>query len=120
MKIFYVKLMQFLFLSCLVALISFPALAQNHHIFTLEESIDIALKKSFESARLDQSLINSRMSLKAAQASLKSNGELIFSRLPNFQETERQTPIIGGTFSFDRQKFMDLQTQIFINQPIKL
>lgn len=95
-------------------------MAQSPRILTLEESISIALNQSFDSARLEQSLINSEMSLRAAQAGLKSNSELQFSRFPNFQDNERQIPEAGGLFSFDRQKFMDLSADLFINQPIKL
>ena len=93
--------------------------SQPKRILSLEQSIDVALNRSFDSARLEQSLINSRMSLKAAQSGLKSNGELVFSRAPNFQDNERQTEAVGGSFSFDRQRFLDFQADIFVNQPIE-
>ncbi len=92
--------------------------AQTPRILTLEESINIALGQSYEAKRLEQSLINSRMNLKAAEASFKSNGQIIFSSLPLFQEGVRQTPIAGGAFTFDREKFLNLQGEVFVNQPI--
>lgn len=110
---------QLCFKLLLLLLLNSPSYPQAKRILTLEESINIALDKSFDAARLEQSLINSQMSLRAAQASLKSNSELIFSRLPNFQDNERQTQAVGGAFSFDRQKFLDFQADLFINQPIK-
>jgi outer membrane protein TolC len=60
------------------------------------------------------------MNLRAAQSGLRSNGELILSKAPNFQDNERQTEAVGGSFSFDRQRFLDLQTDLFVNQPITL
>jgi outer membrane protein TolC len=92
--------------------------AQEHRILTLEESLNIALGQSHQVKQLEQSLINSRMSLKAAEASFKSNGELVFSSLPNFQQTERQTPLPGGAFVFDQQKYMSLQAEVYVNQPV--
>jgi outer membrane protein TolC len=38
--------------------------------------------------------------------------------LPNYQQSERQTPLAGGGFAFDRQRFMNLQTEIYVNQPV--
>lgn len=87
-------------------------------MLTLDQSIGIALKQSYDIRRLEQSLVNSRMNLRAAAASFKSNGEVLLSSLPNFQQSERRTAIPGGTFVFERQKFMDLQTDVFMNQPV--
>jgi len=92
--------------------------AQNARVLTLEESLNIALGKSYQVKQLEQSLINSRMNLQAARASFKSNGQLFFSSLPNYQQSERQTPLPGGAFAFDRQKFMNLQADLFVNQPV--
>lgn len=92
--------------------------AQNARILTLEESINIALGKSYQVKQLEQSLLNSRMNLQAARASFKSNGQLLFSSLPNYQQSERQTPLAGGAFAFDRQKFMNLQADLYVNQPV--
>jgi outer membrane protein TolC len=105
-------------LFAMLLMLGIPIHAQTIRILTLEESIDVALNRSYQVRQLEQSLINSRMSLKAAEASFKSNGQLVFSSLPNFQQTERLTPLRGGGFAFDRQKFMDLQTEVFVNQPI--
>lgn len=107
-----------LFLLPLVLLGARPTTAQAPRILTLDESISIALKTSYQSAQLEQSLINSRMSLKAAEASFKSNGQLLFSSFPEFQQNERRTPLPGGAFAFDRQKFMNLQAEVFVNQPV--
>lgn len=112
------------FLSLTVFILTFVpfsfAWTQSTRVLTLEESIHIALNQSFDAARLEQSLINSRMGLRSAQAGLKSNSELVFTRFPNFQDNERQTEAVGGAFSFDRQKFLDFGADLFINQPIKL
>lgn len=91
---------------------------RQERILTLTESINIALGKSYEAKRLEQSLVQSRMSLRAAEASFKSNGQLVFSSLPQFQQGVRQTPLPGGAFSFDREEFLNLQTELYINQPI--
>ncbi len=110
-----------IFLSFLLStIVAISVYAQSPRILTLEESINIALGQSFDAARLEQSLINSEMGLRAAQAGLKSNSELVLSRLPNYQDNERQTALSGGSFSFDRQKFLDMQAELYINQPIKL
>lgn len=85
---------------------------------TLEQSVDIALTKSFDARRLEQSLTSSRMNLKSAEAGFKSNGELSLTSLPNFEQNERQTALPGGTFAFDRQQFLDVQTDMLINQPL--
>jgi outer membrane protein TolC len=113
---------QKVFLTNLLFLIAMcsPAAAQSKRILTLMESINIAIDKSYDAANLEQSLIGSRMQLRAAQSGLKSNAELVFSQFPNYQESERRTPIFGGGFSFDRQKFLDFQAQLFVNQPIKM
>ncbi len=92
--------------------------AQSVRILTLEESLNIALGKSYQVKQLEQSLLNSRMNLEAARASFKSNGQLFLSSLPNYQQSERQTPLPGGAFAFDRQKFMNLQADVFVNQPV--
>jgi outer membrane protein TolC len=105
-------------LAVAAMLFSAPAHAQEPVKLTLEQSIDIALTQSFDVKRLDQSLISSRMNLKAAEAGFRSNGELRLTSLPNFEQSERRTPLPGGTFAFDRQQFMDLQTDVFMNQPI--
>ncbi|MBI4552106.1 MAG: TolC family protein [Candidatus Latescibacteria bacterium] len=99
-------------------LLSGPAYAQAIVKLTLEQSLDIALTQSFDVKRLEQSLMGSRMNLKAAEAGFKSNGELQLTSLPNFEQNERRTPLPGGTFAFDRQQFMDVQTDVFANQPI--
>ncbi len=91
---------------------------QSARVLTLEESLNIALGKSYQVKQLEQSLLNSRMNLQAARASFKSNGQLVFSSLPNYQQSERQTPLAGGGFAFDRQRFMNLQTEIYVNQPV--
>lgn len=95
-----------------------PAGGQEHLKLTLEASIDIALDRSFDARTLTQSLISSRENLRAARAGFKSNGTLDFSSLPNFNQTERQTPLPGGGYAFDKDKFLDMQASLFINQPI--
>lgn len=112
MKIFFSTILSFVILSTL-------AFGQTPKVLNLEESINIALGKSFDSARLEQSLVNSEMSLRAAEASLKSNGELIFNNLPNFKDGERRTQLEGGGFAFERERFVDFQAQLFVNQPLR-
>lgn len=94
------------------------AFAQDTRILTLDESINIALGKSYNAKRLEESLTSSRMNLKAAEASFKSNGQLVFSSLPEYQQGVRRTPISGGAFSFDREKYTNLQAEVYANQPI--
>jgi len=108
-----IRFFTFLFLFSTVAL-----RAQSARVLTLEESLNIALGKSYQVKQLEQSLINSRMNLQAARASFKSNGNLAFSSLPNYQQIERQTPLRGGGFAFDSQKTLNLQTEVYINQPV--
>jgi outer membrane protein TolC len=109
----------FVILFAMVLLISSLTLhAQTTRILTLEESLDIALNQSYQVKQLEQSLINSRMSLKAAEASFKSNGQVVFSSLPNLRQGFSQTPSETGGFTFPKQDFIDLQTELYVNQPI--
>ncbi len=112
--------MKVFFLTIVICL-TFAAgsFGQTQRILTLEESINIALNQSFDAARIEQSLINAQMSLQAAQSSLKSNSELFLNSFPNFQDNERRTAQTGGTFSFDRQRFLEFQADWFINQPVR-
>ena len=112
--------MKMFFLTIIICL-TFPAVSfgQTRKLLNLEESITIALNQSFDAARIEQSLINAQMSLQAAQSSLKSNSELFLNSFPNFQDNERRTAQTGGTFSFDRQRFLEFQADWFINQPIR-
>lgn len=98
--------------------IPFALSGQEKHILTLEQSIAIALDKSYDAQRLEQSLLNSRMSLRAARLAFKSNGNLVLNSFPTFRQSERQTPLPGGAYAFDSEKFMDLQATLSINQPI--
>ncbi|MFQ5628586.1 MAG: TolC family protein, partial [bacterium] len=110
-------LFSFLFAFALLT-IHVSTFAQQTRTLTLEQSIRIALDKSFDAKRLEQSLINSRMSLKAAQASFKSNGNLNFSSFPNFAQGEvRDRDITTGETVFTRQKSLDFQGRISVNQP---
>lgn len=95
-----------------------PLYAQDTLTLSLEQSIQVALEQSYDIQRLKNSLASSQFNLKSAEAGFKSNGELRMSSLPNFEQNERRTPLPGGTFVFDRQQFMDLQSDVLINQPI--
>ncbi len=105
-----------------VAISILPALgwSQSYRTLTLEESIQVALGRSFQAASIEQTLLSSRMSLEAAKSGLRSNSEIRLNKVPTFQETERLTPVSGGGYSFDREKFLDFEAQLFVNQPIKL
>ncbi|MDZ7303630.1 MAG: TolC family protein [candidate division KSB1 bacterium] len=92
--------------------------AQSARVLTLEESLNIALGKSYQVKQLEQSLINSRMSLKAAEASFKSNGQLAFSSLPNLYRGITATSIGTGEVVFPKQNYVDLQAELYVNQPI--
>ncbi len=92
--------------------------AQETRVLTLEQSLDIALGRSYQVKQLEQSLINSRMSLKAAEASFKSNGQLVFSSLPNLYRGISQTQLITGEVVFPKQNFVDFQTELSVNQPV--
>lgn len=99
-------------------LITTPAWPQTRRVLSLDESINIAFSKSYDAARLEQTLINSQMNLRAADASLKSSGELLFNSLPNFKDGERQRESETG-FTFERERFVDFQAQLFVNQPVR-
>ena len=103
--------------GCMLALVR-PGAAQEPMVLTLDRSIEIALNQSNDIKQLEQSLISSRMNLRSAEAGFRSNGELQISSLPNFQQNERRTALPGGTFLFERQQFMDLQTDVLVNQPV--
>jgi outer membrane protein len=107
-----------LFWCGMVMLIASPLSAQETFLLTLERSIEVALDQSYDIQRLENSLTSSQMDLRSAEAGFKSNGELQLSSLPNFEQSERRTALPGGTFAFDRQQFMDLQSDVLINQPI--
>lgn len=92
--------------------------AQEARVLTLEQSINIALNRSHQVKQLEQSLLNSRLNLRAAEAGLKSYGDLVFSSLPNLREGISQTQIGTGEFVFPRQNFVDLQAELYVNQPI--
>ena len=80
------KSLQIIFIFLIANFFVGSGMAQETWILTLEESINIALGKSYNAKRLEESLTSSRMNLKAAEASFKSNGQLVFSSLPEFQE----------------------------------
>ncbi|MCK6557842.1 TolC family protein [candidate division KSB1 bacterium] len=96
------------------------SLAQVMHRLTLDQSLAIGLNRSQQAKQLEQSLLNSRMSLKAAEASFKSFGELVFSSLPNLRQGISQTQIGTGEFVFPRQNFVDMQAELFVNQPLAM
>ena len=108
----------FKLLSILLTMPAVIIFAQETRILTLEESLNIALGKSYQVKQLEQSLVNSRMSLKAAESSFKSNGELVFTRLPNLFRGISQTQSPTGEVVFPKQDFLDLQAELFVNQPI--
>lgn len=89
--------------------------AQEARVLTLEQSINIALNRSHQVKQLEQSLLNSRLNLRAAEAGLKSYGDLVFSSLPNLREGISQTQIGTGEFVFPRQNFVDLQAELYVN-----
>lgn len=93
--------------------------AQTSPVYTLQECIDIALKKSIAVKQLKQGLVQSEMSLKSARAGFKSNSELVFSSLPTYQRTEQKIPIPGG-FRFAQQDNVTYQGNLYINKPIPL
>ena len=109
-----VRFFAFLFLTLTISLH-----AQTARVLTLEESLNIALGKSYQVKQLEQSLIDSRMRLQAARASFKSNGQLLFTRLPDLFRgiTQTQAGNTGETF-FPKQNYLDLQTELLVNQPI--
>lgn len=94
--------------------------AQTPRQLTLDQSISIALSKSTQVKQLKQSLIQSQMSLKSARASYKSNSEIVFSSLPNYQRTEQKIPNITGGFTFSQQDNITFQGDLYVNQPIPL
>ncbi|MFQ5675883.1 MAG: TolC family protein [bacterium] len=106
-------------LGLCLALVS-AALGQTPKVLTLEESLRIALGQSFDAARIEQNLTNAQMSLRAAEAGLKSNSELRLSNFPDFQDNEAQTTVSSGRQIFPRQRVLRFQADLFINQPVRL
>jgi outer membrane protein TolC len=104
----------------LLILLMIPATSRSQEIrmLTLEQSLDIALQRSHQVKQLEQSLVNSRMSLQAARASFKSNGQLVFSSLPNLSQGFSQRSSETGGFTFPKQDFIDFQSELYINQPL--
>ena len=109
-----IQFFAFLFLTSTLSL-----RAQSARVLTLEESLNIALSKSYQVKQLEQSLLNSRMNLQAARASFKSNGQLFFTRLPDLFRGIRQAQDGNtGRIFFPKQNYIDLQSELYVNQPI--
>ncbi len=113
--------MKIFFLTIPICLIfSTLTFSQTTKVLTLEESLNIALNQSFDAAQIEQSLINAQMSLQAAKSSLKSNSELRLTGLPNFQDNEARVFSPQGDLSFFRQKVLEFQANLVVNQPIRV
>lgn len=104
-------LLTFTFILC--ALLS---QAQTSYNLTLEESIEIAKKKSLRMQRLGQDLNIADYNLKTAKSRLKTHIDLNFTA-PRYTETIRQFEDSTGV-SFYSVKQLDYSTNLEISQPL--
>ncbi|MCA9741513.1 TolC family protein [candidate division KSB1 bacterium] len=106
-------------ISLLAFLGASNVLAQQIHTLTLDQSLEIALGRSYDARRLEQSLINSRMSLRAVRLGFKSNAQFDLVRAPYVFRGEQSTidPLRGITV-FTRTETFNLTGRLSVNQPI--
>ncbi|NVM00747.1 MAG: TolC family protein [Candidatus Helarchaeota archaeon] len=87
-------------------------------ILTLEESLRIALEKSYDIKYMEQDLIRDRENVKAARAALKSNANFNFF-LPSFKTEYREVyDWQNDMFKYEYTQKNRLMSQLVINQPI--
>jgi len=98
--------------------LSINVIAQNKRILTLEESINIALRKSYNVRSANLVLSSTRNSLKSWELSKKSRVEFTYD-LPSFSRTYKEEYIPSKNISeyVDRQ-INKVNTNIRIYQPI--
>ncbi|MCA9731404.1 MAG: TolC family protein [Deferribacteres bacterium] len=111
---------QLLLIMLFIVFIYKPSSAQTPRLMTLEDCISIAMSNSIRVKQLRQSLVQSQKNLQSARASYKSNSELVFSSLPNYQRTEQKIPQLTGGYLFSQQDNITFQGDLYVNQPIPL
>ena len=94
-----------------------PNYAQQKRILTLDESIQIALDKSFSRRSLGLSLEGARYGLKAAKGQFKTNAQLRLL-LPDFTEFVSEDTDPNGLTIFNTRGSTQYQSTLDINQPL--
>jgi Outer membrane protein len=103
------------FTTCFLMFCSLAANAQSYNL-SLEESIEIAKKQSYEIQRLLEDNYIAENELKAATALLKTNVNMVFT-LPQYTETVREWEDSEG-ISFFSVKTLRGAGNLNINQPL--
>ncbi len=104
-------------LVTLLLLASGPSAAQEKSVLTLEQSIAIALEKSYEIKSLRLSLAQSEQNLKAARGRFKTNADLSIEA-PNWNEMVSEIAVPGALPVFNTTGFTRYQGTFDINQPL--
>ncbi|MDR2145992.1 MAG: TolC family protein, partial [Tannerella sp.] len=104
------------FFIAILLTVCFPAVKGQIYHLSLEESIEIARKQSFDIQNLLQEQIVAENELKAATASLRTNVFMDLT-LPQYTENVRQWEDSTG-FSFYSQKILQGSSNLYIQQPL--
>jgi outer membrane protein TolC len=91
--------------------------AQEKTTLTLDQSIAIALEKSFEMKSLRLSLIQAENNLTAAKGRFKTNADFSLEA-PNWNEMVSEIPVPGQLPVFNTTGFTRYQGTLDINQPL--
>jgi len=87
-------------------------------ILTLEESLKIALERSYDIKYMEQELIRDQENVKAARAALKSNANIKFYS-PSFRTEYREVyDWENDMFKYEYTQKNRMMSQLVINQPI--
>jgi len=92
--------------------------SQDARIITFEESLEIALKKSYELKSAEYDLIQSKRRVEAERAALRSNASLELN-IPNFVESiSQEFNTEEQVYEFYKTKTLKWESNLRINQPI--
>lgn len=92
--------------------------AAAQHVLTLERSLEIALKESYDIKSARYSLINSQKSLEAVKLGLNSSVNMEFD-LPNYyRQLSSQFNIETGKEEFYQVGATRLEARLFVTQPV--
>ena len=109
----------FIYLLILSFLFSISILhSQDRKTITFNESLKIALEKSFDLKRTEYTLIQSKKRVEAERAALKSNASLE-TYIPNFNESiSQEFNSEDQIYEFYKTKQVKYEGRLRINQPI--
>ncbi len=107
------------FILCFLILgaVAKNARAQNPRVLTLEESIAIALEKSYDMNVLEEDVISAKENLKAAKNKFRTNASLSF-QLPDFTERVTEIPVANQLPVFNTTGTLRFQSELNIEQPL--